>query len=175
LRLAYYAEWAPPPAQGQGENRKRVLFACAGRDSAASEKFAQSLGEHNGHPRAITHVSIDMIPAYMKGIAENIGSQAQVIFDKFHIISKVNMAIDEARRAEQKLCDKGQRAQIKGARWALLKNEANLNPRQRLQHQKLLTTTLGTMKACQMRLALQKIREIPTVEKARSKLPAWCR
>jgi len=154
---------------------KRVLFACANRDSATWEKFARALGEHNGHPRAITHVSIDMSPAYMKGIAENIGSQARVIFDKFHIISKVNMAVDEARRAEQKLCDKEQRAMLKGARWALLKNEANLSPRQRLQHQNLLATTLGTMKAYQMRLALQKIYEIPTVKKARGKLRAWCR
>ena len=155
---------------------KRVLFACAGRDSAAWEKFAQTLGEHNGHPRAITRISIDMSPAYMKGIEENIGSQAQVIFDKFHIISKVNMAIDEARRAEQKLCaSKEQRAALKGARWALLKNAINLSPRQQRLHQNLLNTTLGTLKAYQMRLALQKIYEIPTVEKARAKLRAWCR
>jgi len=154
---------------------KRVLFACSGRDSGAWEKFAQALGEHNGHPRAITHVSIDMSPAYMKGVEQNIGSQAQVIFDKFHIISKVNMAIDEARRAEQKLCDKDQRARLKGARWALLKNEPNLSPRQQRLRQGLLNTTLGTLKAYQMRLALQKIYEIPSEEKARRKLRAWCR
>jgi transposase len=154
---------------------KRVLFACPGRDSAAWEKFAQALGGHNGHPRAITRVSIDMSPAYVKGVQQNIGSQAQVIFDKFHIISKVNMAIDEARRAEQKLCGKNQRARLKGARWALLKNKANLSPRQQRLHQGLLTTTLGTLKAYHMRLALQKIYEIPTLEKARPKLRAWCR
>jgi transposase len=154
---------------------KRVLFACAGRDSATWEKFVRALGEHNGHPRAITHVSLDMSPAYMKGIAQNIGSQARLIFDKFHIIAKVNMAVDEARRAEQKLGGKAQRALLKGARWTLLKNKNNLNARQQLQHQNLLNTTLGTLKAYQMRLALQKIYEIPTVEKARSKLRAWCR
>jgi transposase len=154
---------------------KRVLFACANRDSATWEKFARALGEHNGHPRAITHISIDMSPAYMKGIAENIGDQARVIFDKFHIISKVNMAVDEARRAEQKLCGKEQGARLKGSRWTLLKNKANLTPRQQQQHQHLLTTTLGTLKAYQMRLALQKIYEIPTEEKARRKLRAWCR
>jgi len=154
---------------------KRVLFACANRDSATWEKFVRALGEHNGHPRAITHISIDMSPAYMKGIEQNIGSQARVIFDKFHVISKVNMALDEARRAEQRLGDKEQRAQLKGARWTLLKNASNLSARQQQQHQNLLTTTLGTLKAYQMRLALQKIYEIPTVEKARSKLRAWCR
>jgi transposase len=154
---------------------KRVLFACPNRDSSVWEKFAQVLGEHNGHHRAITRVSIDMNPAYMKGIAENIGSQAQVIFDKFHIISKVNMAIDEARRAEQKLGGAKQRGLLKGVRWAVLKNESNLSPRQKILHQGLLNTTLGTLKAYQMRLALQKIYEIPCMEKARKKLRAWCR
>jgi transposase len=154
---------------------KRVLFACANRDSATWEKFVRALGEHNGHPRAITHVSIDMSPAYMKGVEQNIGSQARIIFDKFHVISKVNMAVDEARRAEQKLCDKEQRAHLKGARWALLKNEPNLSPRQQRLRQGILNTTLGTLKAYQMRLALQKIYEIPAEPKARGKLRAWCR
>jgi transposase len=154
---------------------KRVLFACPNRDSATWEKFARALGEHNGHPRAITHVSLDMSPAYMKGIEENIGSQARHIFDKFHIIAKVNMALDEARRAEQKLCGKEHRALLKGARWTLLKNASKLNARQQTQHRNLLATTLGTLKAYQMRLALQKIYGIEEKEKARRKLRAWCR
>jgi hypothetical protein len=136
---------------------RRVLFACAGRDAGAWEKFVQSLGEHNGHYRAITRVSIDMSPAYLKGVAQSIGLQAQVIFDKFHVIAKVNGAVDEARREEQKLCDERQRELLKDARWVLLKNENNLGARQKRQCQGLLKSTLGTLKAYQMRLALQGI------------------
>jgi transposase len=154
---------------------RRVLFACAGRDAKAWEKFVRSLGEHNGHHRAITRVSIDMCPAYLKGVAESIGVQAQVIFDKFHVIMKVNMAVDEARREEQKLCDKRQRGLLKEARWMLLKNENNLSARQKQQHQGLLNSTLGTLKAYQMRLAMQKIYQMGSVKRARRALRAWCR
>ncbi len=154
---------------------RRVLFACAGRDAGAWEKFVQALGRHNGHHRAITRVSIDMSPAYVKGVAENIGAQAQVIFDKFHVIAKANWAIDEARREEQKLCDARQRELLKGARWVLLKNEKNLSIKQKRKHQGLLKSTLGTLKAYQMRLALQKIYQMTCARKARRKLRAWCR
>jgi transposase len=154
---------------------RRVLFACAGRDAGAWEKFVQSLGEHNGHYRAITRVSIDMSPAYLKGVAQSIGMQAQVIFDKFHVIAKVNGAVDEARREEQKLCDERQRELLKDARWVLLKNENNLSARQKRQYQGLLQSTLGTLKAYQMRLALQRIYQMGSVQRARRKLRAWCR
>jgi transposase len=154
---------------------RRVLFACAGRDAGAWEKFVQTLARHNGHPRAIRQVSIDMCPAYLKGIEQNIGAQAQVIFDKFHVIAKVNEAVDEARREEQKLCNAPQRALLKGARWVLLKNENNLSAKQKQRHQGLLKSTLGTLKAYQMRIALQKIYQLACPARARRKLLAWCR
>jgi transposase len=154
---------------------KRVLFACEGKDSSTWEKFVQALGEHNGHHRAITHVSIDMSPAYIKGVRENIGSQALIVFDKFHVIAKVNEAVDEARRAEQRVSNKPEREMLKKARWVLLKNVENLNDRQRQKQQGLLQSTLGTLKAYQMRLALQEIYQIQSETKARSKLRAWCR
>jgi transposase len=154
---------------------RHVLFACEGRDSHAWEKFVRELGRHNGHPRAITQVSVDMSPAYMKGIEQNIGAQAQVVFDKFHVISKINMAVDEARREEQKRCDGHQRKLLKGSRWVLLKNENNLSPSQKQRHQGLLKSTLATLKAYQMRIALQKIYTLPCASVARKKLRAWCR
>jgi hypothetical protein len=34
---------------------------------------AEALGPHNGHPRTITEVSIDMSPDYIAGVHENLG------------------------------------------------------------------------------------------------------
>ena len=47
---------------------KRVLFATEGKDKRAWESFVSELDRHNGHPRAITEVSIDMSPAYIAGV-----------------------------------------------------------------------------------------------------------
>ena len=80
---------------------KRVLFATPGKDKRVWESFVGELDRHNGHPRAITEVSIDMSPAYIAGVKENLGDQAVIVFDKFHVIAHVNQAVDETRRAER--------------------------------------------------------------------------
>src|ERR1039458_9776624 len=67
---------------------KRVLLAVEGKDATVWERFAAELGRHNGHPKAITQVAIDMSPAYIKGVKENLG-QATIVFDKFHVVSQV--------------------------------------------------------------------------------------
>jgi transposase len=47
---------------------KRVLFGAEGKDANLWEAFAQELAAHNGHPKAVTQVAIDMSPAYQKGV-----------------------------------------------------------------------------------------------------------
>jgi transposase len=47
---------------------KRVLFGTEGREANVWEAFADELRAHNGHPKAITQVAIDMSPAYIKGV-----------------------------------------------------------------------------------------------------------
>ena len=68
---------------------KRVLFGTAGKDASVWERFAQELQAHNGHPKAITQVAIDMSPAYVKGVRENFG-RARLVFDKFHVIQEAD-------------------------------------------------------------------------------------
>jgi hypothetical protein len=57
-----------------------------------------------------------MSPAFIKGVSEHFPN-AQVTFDKFHVIAHASAAIDETRRFEQKIDPS-----IKGLRWALLKD-----------------------------------------------------
>jgi hypothetical protein len=55
---------------------KRVLFATPGKDAATWGAFVTALSEHNGPPRTITEVSIEMGPAYIARVRENLGAQA---------------------------------------------------------------------------------------------------
>ena len=82
--------------------RKRVLFATEGKDHGVWLDFVKALEQHNGHRYAITQVSMDMSPAYQKGVRETCRN-AQVVFDKFHVIAHANQAVDEVRRAEVRL------------------------------------------------------------------------
>jgi transposase len=44
--------------------QKQVIFATGGKDAEIFQRFADALYAHNGHPKAITQVAIDMCPAY---------------------------------------------------------------------------------------------------------------
>lgn len=154
---------------------KRVLFACAGKDKSTWERFVESLHAHNGNHRAVTQVSMDMSPAYISGARENLGDQAVLVFDKFHVIAKVNEAVEDTRRAEMRFCNSEERAQLKGSRWALLKNPEHLTQRQKEHYSGLLKSSLCAVKSHQMRLALQDIYALPDVGEAKRKLQAWCR
>jgi len=154
---------------------KRVLFAVEGRDKSVWEAFAKALEEHNGHPRAIREISMDMSPAYIAGADENIGSQAQIVFDKYHVIAHANQAVDAVRRCEMRLGKAAARDTLKETRWIWLKNPENLTDKQKVKYRKIDHQNLATAKAYQMRLTLQDIYDIPHRGLAKRKLLAWCR
>src|SRR3990172_4861684 len=99
---------------------KRVLLAVEGKDATVWERFAEELGRHNGHPKAITQVAIDMSPAYVKGVKANFGN-AVIVFDKFHVVSQVVAAVEEVRRAETRQ-DAEARAHLEKTCWLWRKN-----------------------------------------------------
>ena len=99
---------------------KRVLLAVEGKDASVWERFAEELGNHNGHPRAVTMVAIDMSPAYASGVRENFGN-AQIVFDKFQVVSQVVKAVDEVRRKEVRV-DAQAREQLERSSWLWRKN-----------------------------------------------------
>jgi len=102
----------------------KTIFATEGKDNATIGRFKDDLIDHGGNPEAIDDVSCDMSPAFIKGIKENLPN-AQITFDKFHIIKTLNEAVDEVRRQEQK----GQ-PELKNTRYIFLKNPENLTSKQ---------------------------------------------
>lgn len=104
---------------------RRVMFATEGRDSATVEAFAVDLLAHGGDPARVSDTSSDMSAAFIKGIGEHL-PQARMTFDKFHVIAKLNEAVDEVRRGEAKTS-----AELKGTRYVWLKNRVNLTAKQR--------------------------------------------
>jgi hypothetical protein len=90
---------------------RRVLLAVEGKDASVWERFAQELRAHNGHPKAITQVAIDMSPAYTHGVKDNLGNAA-IVFDKFHVVTRVTEAVEEVRRKETR-----QDASAREPRW----------------------------------------------------------
>jgi transposase len=152
---------------------KRVLLAVEGKDAGVWERFAAELGNHNGHPRAVTMVAIDMSPAYAKGVRENFGN-AQIVFDKFHVVSQVVKAVDEVRRKEVRV-DASARAQLERSSWLWRKNPEAWTTGEENRWAQLKDKPLVTGLAYAMRLELQRAYAATTVEQARKRFESWSR
>ena len=80
---------------------RRVIFATEGKDAETFAAFRKDLFRHDHDGSAITDVSCDMSSAYIKGVEFDF-PQAEITFDRFHIMKLMNEAIDEVRREEQR-------------------------------------------------------------------------
>jgi transposase len=151
---------------------KRVLLAVEGKDAGTWERFAEQLGQHNGHPKAITQVAIDMSPAYIKGVKENFGN-AVIVYDKFHVVSQVSQAVEEVRRAETRQ-DAVARAQLEKSCWLWRKNPESWTEREEQRWDQLKDKPLVTGLAYAMRLELQRAYAAGSARVARSRFVKWC-
>jgi len=153
---------------------RRVLFATEGKDKETWARFLEAFEKHNGHRHAITQASMDMSKAYQAGVAENCHN-AQVVFDKFHVIKNANEAVDKVRRAEIRVGGHEVWAALRESQWIWRKNPENLSEKEQKRLHKLKDKNLGTAKAYQMRLVLQDIYRSATAAIARHRFKIWCR
>ncbi len=131
----------------------KVIFATEGRDGSVLTEFVHTMEAGGGSRDAVDLVTMDMSAAFIAGVEREF-PQAQIIFDKFHVIQLVTEAVDEVRREEQK-----EVAELKGSRYLFLKNPDNLTRKQQAQLESLLHVPLKTARAYGLRLQLQEFYE----------------
>lgn len=153
---------------------RRVLFATEGKDKQTWGRFLEALEQHNGHRHAVTQASMDMSQAYQNGVAENCRN-AQVVFDKFHVIQNANKAVEKVRRAEVRLGGAGVWESLHKSQWLWRKNPENLTADEQARMAKIRDKDLCTAKAYQMRLVLQDIYRSANATIARHRLKVWIR
>ncbi|MEK6622616.1 MAG: transposase [Planctomycetota bacterium] len=96
--------------------------------SKADSKDLSSFFHYLGEERSgnLKYICSDMWKPYLK-VIERKASQAINILDRFHIVAKLNKAIDEVRADEyRKLLKAGCTFMLKYTRWVLLKRPENL-------------------------------------------------
>lgn len=149
---------------------KRVLFVTEGKDAGTIKQFSEDLQAHGGSPESIVSVSIDMSPAFIKGVTDHLPN-AQITFDKFHVIAQASKALDAMRRKEQQH-DKS----LKGLRWALLKSPEKLNDEQLSNLNGLIAgmALKRTARAWFYRETLREILNRKQINVMRDMLNQWC-
>ncbi len=150
--------------------RRAVLFVTPGRDAQTIERLAADLRAHGADPEAIESVSLDMSPAFIKGVRTHL-PKARLTFDKFHVIAHASQAIDKTRRLEQKTAP-----DLKGLRWTLLRDYHSLNAASRTELDGLLAclTTRRTARAWVYRQQLREILDRKQINVVSRLLKQWC-
>ncbi|MBF0423506.1 MAG: ISL3 family transposase [Magnetococcales bacterium] len=145
----------------------RLLFATSGKNSNTVEEFAKDLASHKGTPKSILQTCCDMSPAFISGIEKQF-PQAEITFDRFHIMKIVNDAVDQVRREETTT-----QPQLKKTRYIWLKNPENLTVRQQTTLGSLTDLHLKTARAYQIKLTIQELFLQPSREEGEAFLKRW--
>ena len=150
----------------------RLLWAGRERTIESFRGFFTVIGEEAASK--IVFVCSDMWEPYLKVIREKC-SEALHILDRFHIVAKMNKALDEARAGEsRRMAREGLAPVLKKSRWLLLKREENLKTEQRFRLRDLLRYNLRTVRAYLLKEAFQQLWDYNSPTWAGKFLDEWC-
>ena len=145
----------------------KVLYATEGKDSSTVDRFKVDLSLHQGDPEAIENICCDMSPAFIKGSNNNF-PQSKITYDKFHVMKRINKAVDQVRREER-----AKNKILNNTRYIWLKNPKNLTEKQKERCVSLSKMNLKTVRAYNLKLSLQEFWEIDDIITAASYLQKW--
>jgi len=122
----------------------------------------------------IHFVCSDMWKPYLYVVREKC-SQALHILDRFHIVAKMNEALDDVRAAEsRKMAQEGHEPLLKKSRWCILKRRANLTSQQKFRLRDLLRYNLQTVRAYLLKEDFQRFWDFNSPTWAGRYLDFWC-
>ena len=141
----------------------RLLWVGKERTVKTFEGFFDMIGEDLSGK--IEFVCSDMWKPYLRVIRERC-SNALNILDRFHIVAKMNDALNGVRAAEsRKLAQDGYEPVLTKTRWCVLKRKANLTEIQSVRLRDLLKYNLQTVRAYLLKEQFQQFWDYES--------PAW--
>jgi transposase len=154
------------------EGMKRLLWVAPDRTEQSLRGFFWTLDEQVR--QSIRFVCSDMWQPYLNVIAEQLGNAVHVL-DRFHIMKKMNEAIDQVRRDEAaRLKREGYEEVLKHSRWCLLKRPENRTEKQTVKLSELLQYNLQSVRSYLQREDFQRFWEYLSPGWAGKFLDEWC-
>ncbi len=152
---------------------QRLLWVGQERTSESFRQFFHFIGAELSSK--IEFVCSDMWQPYLELIKQHC-TNALNILDRFHIVAKMNLALDEVRAAEaRRMAQQGYEPVLKKSRWCLLKRPSNLTDNQRLKLRELLAFNLKSVRAYLLKEQFQQLWDYDSPTWAGKFLDQWCR
>jgi transposase len=150
----------------------RLLWMGKDRTVKTLLRFFRFFGKENS--KNLKHICSDMWAPYIKVIKKK-AAQAIHILDRFHIVSKLNKAIDEVRASEYRQMERdGYEPILKKSRWCLLKRKENLTDQQEAKLKELLKYNLKSVRAYLLKEDFQGFWDYVSAHWAGRFLDRWC-
>ena len=149
--------------------KRKTVFITEGKDSNTIKDFKKDLEKQNGKIENIKNISCDMSPAFIKGVKESMPN-AEITFDKFHILKIINNAVNKVRMNEVKI-----EKILKKTKYIFLKNKENLTKKERekLDEIQLSNLNIKTLRAYHIRENFQEIYKAETKSEFIFLLKQW--
>jgi transposase len=141
-------------------------------EEAVRPFFTEELGTRRC--RTLQTVCMDMWAAYAKLVREH-APNAQILFDRFHIVKHLNEAVDAVRRELWRQLTAKERTPFKGTRWLLLKNPWNLTDHQKDRLSTLVRWNSPLVRAWYLKEAFQLFWFYHQPARASAHLTKWIR
>jgi transposase len=126
------------------DQQRPIWMGGPGRSEKEIDGFFVAMGERRC--QSIELVVMDMWKPFKKSVTQHI-PEADIVYDKFHVLRHLSTALDNVRRMEYKRVAEEDRRFIKGQRYTLLSNQANLTLEARRSLQLLLKANKRLNKA----------------------------
>jgi len=153
---------------------RRLLWVGKRRSKATLGRGLKSLGPEV--VQGLRFVCSDMWKPYLQVIAAQAG-QALHVLDRFHIITHLNQAVDQVRRAESSRLRESNAARaqrLKHMRWPLLRRGTRVRGRARQKLNALLASKLATGRAWELKEIFSHLWKYKSVIWAGAFLDYWC-
>lgn len=118
------------------ERGRPIWFGGKDRSEESMDMFFRDLGKTKS--QRIELAVMDMWKAFSKSTVKN-APEASILFDKFHVMRHLGESLDKIRKAEYYRLSGKDRQYIKGQKYTLLSNKANLTIDGRKALKKLLS------------------------------------
>jgi len=149
----------------------QLIWVHPGRKAEVLSQFLKMLPEST--KKGILAVAMDMAPSYQKAVREDLPN-ADIVFDRFHVMQNFCKAMDNQRRAEFRKADDAQKELIIGSRYLLLKNADKLSEEQNDKLKILLHENQNINSLYILKEQLQTLWKNTTAASMEIALEAWC-
>ncbi len=150
-------------------DKRKTVYVSEGKNHKTLDRFSRDLRLHGGNADQISDFSCDMSPAFIKGINKCF-SNAQITFDKFHVLKIINKAVDQIRKNEVNT-----HSILRKTKFIWLKNRENYTAYEQEKYETISLSKLNlrTFRALRIRENFQAIYNASSEEEFIRLLKNW--